>query len=189
MKKYIAMTLALALCLALAACGDAKPAETSAPVTVPAETAPAQLTVTVTMDNWEDYFELRSTTDVYVDQSGKVQNWSFCYGVFLREEFDFVSGNVNFEVEYRTEQHPFTGDRATGEFTLGEATGTSENPRATTFALEDSRRDPNTDPMSGFYDSVAGRVYGGNAARDGEVDVPIEGKVLHAEGTMVLRNR
>ena len=186
MKKHIALTLVLVLCLALAACGDEVPVETTAAAVLPTETKDQN--VTITMDNWEQYFELRPTTDVYVDESGKVQNWSFCYGVFLREEYDYVSGSVNFEVEYRTEQHPFSGDRKTGEYTLGEATGTSENPRAVTFALEDSRRDPNTDPQSGFFDAVAGRVYGGNVAKEkGEVDVPIEGRVLHAEGTILLR--
>ena len=200
MKKMICA--ALALCLSLCACG-AEPAVPTEATTVPeavteapAETvteavtqAAAPETVEITLENWEEYFELRPAADVWVD--GENQSWSLGYGLFLREEFlpRFREGNVNFELEYDLEQREFTGDAETLTWTLGELLEPDREllPGAKTFGLEDFR---SAGDLPGFAGSVAGVCLSGTVMTrpDGSLmaEVPANGRILHAEGSLIL---
>ena len=110
--KKTAILLTLALCLSAAGCAPKDTpqipdtSETSTEIqatqtvevteTVPETTAEPETTaapetaeipekdVEITMENWEQYFELRVAVDPYRNENGEIEDWSFGYGVFLR---------------------------------------------------------------------------------------------------------
>ena len=107
MKKLLASLLAVVLCLSLTACG--------------VEERIAQLdrnvyeVIEITVDNWQDYFEIVEVTVWETDEAGEVVD---CYGVItslcLKEEFAdrTVSENTELEFKYTALRHicEFTAD-------------------------------------------------------------------------------
>ena len=190
MKKTICAMLSLVLCLSLAACGGKTapteaPAVTEAPAQVTTEAAAVPVTVEITMDNWEQYFELISAADA----SSQGEYWALGYGLVLREEYGYVSGNVDFELTYDLEQRPFEGNAEDMTWTLGEALEPDHElmPGAKTFGLQDYRENKD---MKMFTGTVAAVCLPGvvMTREDGTqvAEVPVNGKILHAEGTLVL---
>ncbi len=72
MKKWMALLLAVALCLSLAACGEIggetgadglqEQSAASAPepeADGPGEAGPQKQTIEITLDNWQEYFEIK----------------------------------------------------------------------------------------------------------------------------------
>jgi len=58
--------------------------------------------VQITLDNWDEYFELREADNVMYNEFGDVTYNSPGYGVFLKEAFytRFASADVDFEMTY-----------------------------------------------------------------------------------------
>lgn len=202
MKKMISFLLSAGLCLSLAACGrEEQPPVQSLPETetVFSETSvqeppePQAETVEITMDNWETYFELRSVTEPYIGESGRPEAWDFLYGVFLKPEYAqrFSFGQVDFEISYDLSDYVCTWDEA--GVTLGEKirSDLESSFETKTFGLEDLREDPNLTEQSPFYGQIAGVVYGGTTLRQDDgtdhAQVPENGKILRAEGTLTLQ--
>ncbi len=69
MKKMIALLLALALSLSLCACGE------------------KTQTVEITMDNWQEYFEIRPLVYWWKDDFGDITMVSHTYVFCIREEY------------------------------------------------------------------------------------------------------
>ena len=174
MKKTICAILSLVLCLSLAACGRGE--------TVNGD---GTRSVEITLDNWEQYFELIPAADA----SSQGEYWALGYGVVLREEYGYVSGNVDFELAYEVEQRPFEGDAETMTWTLGEPLVPDHEllPGAKTFGLQDYREN---EDMKLFTGKVAAVCLPGAVLtrKDGTqvAEVPVKGEILHAEGTLVL---
>lgn len=114
MKKTISLLLALVMCLSLAACGNAeKPKQNKTEndyigvstnqtentdstdyqteYTAPTETEPKVQVVEITMDNWQDYFEIKQCVegDVNTNAFDEVESVGYyIYTVFtLKEEY------------------------------------------------------------------------------------------------------
>lgn len=116
MKKLLASLLAVVLCLSLTACG--------------VEERIAQLdrnvyeVIEITVDNWQDYFEIVEVTVWETDEAGEVVD---CYGVItslcLKEEFadKTLSEKTELEFQYRALRHicEFTADLEKQEITIG----------------------------------------------------------------------
>ena len=214
--KKITIILTLVLCLSLAGCifdgtpdsgtaaeptaeslqetETAAPSEetTKVPETTaepaPETTAEPEKDVEITMDNWEQYFEVRTAADPYVNENGETEDWSFGCGIFLRPEYvsRFESGEVNFEISYATEGRLFSVDPESGRCILGGRTESGIRPESgcKTVGLEDLRSDESLPETSDFYGSIAARIYCGSAEEGQAATVPGQEKILHAEGML-----
>ena len=62
----------------------------------------AVVDISLTRENWQDYFELRQAADVTVDSSGKITELRPGYGLFLKEEYvnRYIDGNAVFTCTY-----------------------------------------------------------------------------------------
>lgn len=185
MKKQKTIIIALILVFLLTACAapetaptetevlftatETSPAETeiqlSAPETVPPETeAPATepapqeiIPVEITLDNWQDYFELRQTEQISVSESCGVTNRVFGYGIFLKEEFlpQLAPGSdVSFELQYEVAWKRILGDVNSDSYMIiGSVNETL--PKTQTASLADFRGNAEIPEESDFYGQVA----------------------------------
>ena len=178
MKKLTTIIMALVLIFLLTACAvpETAPNETDVPFTVteafpeenispdtevfaPAtESAYQQITsVAITLDNWEEYFELRQTEQVYLSESCNVINRVFGYGVFLKEEFlplVALGSDVSFELQYEVVWKRVLGD-VTGNSYLIQNISNEFNQKSQTASLTDFRNDLSISEESDFYGQVA----------------------------------
>ena len=176
MKRINIFALLLAMALVLTGCGTDQPAATEAPAAVvteaptlppaepPAEPPtepptelPQPVEITITEENWQEFFELRETEQVYVSQTCAVINRVFGYGVFLKEAYAdrFAEGSrVSFELEYNVAWARVMGDLTADNYLI---TGTqSDLARKTqTAELADFRLVDNMSEESDFYGQVA----------------------------------
>lgn len=196
MKKTILAILAFCISASMAACTAE---DFTAEITeIPAQTAntiaevSSQDTVEINMDNWEEYFELRSVTEAYTGESGQVEGWDYLYGVFLKPEYvqRFAVGHVDFEISF--DYVPYHCHWDSNGCSLGDKIerDLESDSGTATFGIEDFRNSPELEETSEFYGCIAGVVYGGSTAEleDGThmVQVPENGEILHAEGILEL---
>ncbi len=116
MKRILALLLVAVLCLSLAACGDpdgndngstGQPQESTAKQEISApdsETTVGEETVEITLDNWQEYFEIRPSTHgpLYDDFGEKFKKLDYvCWAFFLKEAYiGKVTKAENLAVEY-----------------------------------------------------------------------------------------
>lgn len=127
------------------------------PPTVPPTEPPQPEEIAVNMENWEDYFELRKTEQVYVSESCNVTNRVFGYGVFLKEEFAhrFVDGSdVLFDLEYNLSWSRVMGD-LNGDSYMMMGLQTDAARKTLTAHLADFRGLTGLSEESDFYNQVA----------------------------------
>jgi len=84
------------------------------------------VTIEITPDNWQEYFEGKQAQDVGVDSEGHVDHRELLYGIFLKEEYlsrldyDACDGQVWFEIEYSYAPYLLEGDLQSDTYTLTE---------------------------------------------------------------------
>ena len=200
MKQVFSIFIASVLCLSLAACAGKPAMETTVPEFIMTEPAAAQTTapeaqeqtVEITMENWQQYFDLVTAAEPLCNDQGQIESWDFFYGVFLKPQYaeGFVSGQVDFEIQFDTEHRAasLTGD----SWELGEPVGEilESDFQQKTFGLEDFRHREDLPAQSDFIGTIAGQAYCGSVreAEDGSLiaDYPANGKLLHAEGSLTF---
>ena len=144
MKKAISLLLALMLCLSLCACGGSnempeaqvstdpattpeatEPATTEA--TEPEESEPAPVCVEITLENWQDYFELREYTEFVENGFGEIDDAKTHWSVVSKDGYtvDEENCDVTFEFTYDEESVVATINTETKTVVYGEATGSS----------------------------------------------------------------
>ena len=123
--------------------------------------------IELTMDNWQEYFELRECFDLYTNNFGEMENFNIGYGLFLKEEYISRLENiteVSFEIEADRALYAVNVDEATGDYTLGESySGYNwdwhwEGQHGTFTASVWNRTYNDEDPRSDLYMQVAGMV-------------------------------
>jgi len=173
MKRMNLFILLLAVLLSVSGCGVQEPAPTQAPevsvvTEIPTEApteAPTELpteppqpeVITITMENWEEYFELRETEQVHISETCAVINRIFGYGVFLKEEYAdrFAEGSeVSFDLEYNLAWARIMGDLTADNYLLM-GTQTDGVRKTLTAGLTDFRLADNISEESDFYNQVA----------------------------------
>ena len=172
MKRINIFVMLLAAVLILTGCGMQEPvatqppaiAVTEAPTQMPTQPptdapteAPQPVPVEITMENWEEYFELRDTEQVHISESCSVINRVFGYGVFLKEEYvDRLAegSDVSFELEYNLVWRRVMGD-LTGDSYMLQSAQTDPDRKTQTAQLTDFRGNPAVAEESDFYNSVA----------------------------------
>lgn len=174
MKKQITIIMALMLIFLLTACAAAEPTPSETEILVTAtETVPAEsatvppetetsvpqkiVPVEITLDNWQEYFELRQTEQVYVSQTCAVTNRVFGYGVFLKEEFLPLlapDSDVSFELQYDVVWKRVMGDLASDSYAvIGSLT--EAIPKTQVARLADFRENAEVPEDSDFYGQAA----------------------------------
>lgn len=129
---------------------------TEPPTEAPTE-PPEPDVIRITMENWEEYFELRETEQIYISESCGVINRVFGYGVFLKEEFQdrFAGGSdVLFELEYNLAWVRVMGDLAGDSYMLTGLTSDADRKTLQT-QLTDFRGTTNVSEESDFFGQVA----------------------------------
>lgn len=172
MKRIHIFILLLTALLILSGCAVQEPvatqapaaAVTEAPTRMPTEPsaetpteAPQPVPVEITMENWEEYFELRETEQVYISETCSVINRVFGYGVFLKEEYTdrFAEGSqVAFDLEYNLAWTRVMGDLTADNY-LMMGTQTDGERKMLTAGLTDYRIADNMSEESDFYGQVA----------------------------------
>lgn len=181
MKRINIIILLAAMLLMLSACAVQEAVSTEAPaveavtqpatevVTQPATEAATEMPtqapteppqpeeIAITMENWEEYFELRKTEQVYVSESCNVINRVFGYGVFLKEEFAdrFAEGSeLLFDLEYNLAWTRVMGDLAGDSYMLTGLQADAER-KTLTANLTDFRGLTSLSEESDFYNQVA----------------------------------
>ena len=120
MKKTISILLALVLCLSLCACNSGKEAPVSEPekheaTTVPmeteleiieteaiVETEPQFVTVELTLDNWQEYYELVETPNFQKNAFGEVEGFGVSVELRMKEEYQQLLVSIeNGAIEYQ----------------------------------------------------------------------------------------
>lgn len=181
MKRINIFALLLATALILTGCGMNPPAATEAPAaavvteapteaptlppteppteppTLPPTEPPQPEEIAITLENWQEYFEMRETEQVYISETCSVTNRVFGYGVFLKEEYAdrFAEGSqVSFELEYNVAWARVMGDLTADNYMI---MGTQSNPdrKLQSAQLSDFRLVENMSEESDFYGQVA----------------------------------
>ena len=117
MRKRIALLLAAVLCVSLAACGE-KDGETGAD-----DKAQTKQTIEVTLDNWQEYFEINRYLSVRYDTNAfdePTYTTLELYTVLeLKEAFSYDTSDVavEFNVDYRTSDISYDLDDFSFELT------------------------------------------------------------------------
>ena len=169
MKRINIFALLLATALILTGCGMNPPVATEAPAaavvteapteapTLPPTEPPLPEEITITLENWQEFFELRETEQVYISETCAVTNRVFGYGVFLKEEYAdrFAEGSqVSFELEYNVAWARVMGDLTADNYMI---MGAQSNPdrKLQSAQLSDFRLVENMSEESDFYGQVA----------------------------------
>ena len=181
MKRINIFALLLATALILTGCGMNPPAATEAPAaavvteapteaptlppteppteppTLPPTEPPQPEEIAITLENWQEYFEMRETEQVYISETCSVTNRVFGYGVFLKEEYAdrFAEGSqVSFELEYNVAWARVMGDLTADNYMI---MGTQSNldRKLQSAQLSDFRLVENMSEESDFYGQVA----------------------------------
>lgn len=113
MKKLFALLLAAVLCLSLAACGDGK-VETNADnsqeqntentpnESEQVETEPQEQTIEITLDNWQEYFEIKDYLGVIYDTNAfdEVTDSVLTFYTILESKEEYSDYVADVAVEY-----------------------------------------------------------------------------------------
>ena len=167
----MALLLAVVLSLFMMACGGSNetPDTTEAPMetttaapetteaevtTAPAETEPKLVSVEITMDNWQDYFELREYTDFRENGFGEIDD-AFTYWTLVSKDgyaVEIDHCDVTFEFTYYEEHVASRIDTEAKTVIYGEVTGnwTSE-PKVETMNGVGQYIGENTNERYGEY--------------------------------------
>lgn len=158
------------------------------------------ITVEITMDNWQEYFELREAADVQDNAFGEPEYRSLGYAVMLKEEYiqrlvnAYANLNVSFEMQYDESIYLVTGDFVSGDYTLEEgkpywySQPLEQDATATTEVWD--YRNNDYSQHSDLYGHVGGFFHGGNwYMEDGGlfyICKPINPEIIRVQGTMTL---
>ena len=95
--------------------------------TAPEETEPTPICVEITLDNWQDYFELREYTEFVENGFGEIDDAKTYWSVVSKDGYtvDEENCDVTFEFTYVEEYVVATIDTETKTVVYGEATGSS----------------------------------------------------------------
>lgn len=130
--------------------------------------------IEITMENYEEYFELRESIELYANEFDEVEAYYIGYGLFLKDEYVSRLANlqdVSFELEADQEFRVVELDEATGAYTVGEVyedynwdwSGGKHNVFSASVM---DRRNWNDDPRCTFYQQICGVVSNGMTTSD-----------------------
>lgn len=164
MKKTILFLALLVLAFSLAACSSqVTTAEPTASVTVPVTTVPETAApvqeISITTDNWHEYFEQREAQMVHVNKSGSIVLREFGYGIFLKEEYASRLAEENpvdasFEIQVNSIRYQVYGDLTTNNFIVRDDIIHDEGTRVLTASVEDYRGNARMQEGSDFHNAV-----------------------------------
>ena len=135
--------------------------------------------IELTLDNWQDYFELREAIDLYSNEFGELQHFSIGYGLFLKDEFIprlKNLENVSFELEAERFFRTVEVDEASGAYTTGDALDYNwdwhPDGQSGTFSATvwDRTKYTSDDPRSSSYQQVCGTCTDGMSTYEGDVE-------------------
>lgn len=161
MRRKMVWFLLPVFALLLTACGAAPTVATVESTQIPTEAVTPVLTeVEITMDNWQEYFELRESEQVRVNDRGVTIQREFGYGVFLKQEYmDRLPENgaeeVCFEMQIRSVRRQVYGDLVTNNFKIKDEILSDEGEMVLTRSVEDWRGSDRMEPGSEFENAVA----------------------------------
>lgn len=149
MKKLIALLLAAVMCLSLVACGGGEtpsidnnstqeqqtqndnnePESTGTEIAEPENTEPQYEIVEITLDNWQEYFELREYYEFKENAFGEFDRANTKYTLVIKDGIDIEASESNVVIEYiRTVDYkPYKVDFENKTITHGETIRTETN--------------------------------------------------------------
>ena len=176
MKKLIALLLAAVLCLSLAACGNGKieantdnsqeqNKENTPSESEQVETEPQEQTIEITLDNWQEYFEINQYLSVNYTANafGELTDTSLSFFTILepKEAYSYytVDVAVEYSVDYCTRDITYNLD----DFSF-ELTDCVSHPDA--VVDERTFRQQETSSMSNFFPMSRDRIVDGKVEKN-----------------------
>lgn len=157
MKKWFVFLLSLVMCLVFAGCA-AEPVEIVQTVqTVPETTAPVLQEIEITLDNWQDYFELREAQRITLTSTGEIYNREFGQGVFLKPEYVDVlaEADVSFDLFADQVRYQVYGDITTDNYVIRKDTLHKEGEQILTESVQDFRTNEKIAEDTDLHNAVA----------------------------------
>lgn len=150
-------------------------------------------TIEITMDNWEDYFELRFTPFFYRDDFGDVEYAGFGYIVFLREEYvdklyhDHSAMDVAFKLECDS-GYRYVSDPTQPDYVIGDVPPYHSSSVDTfTATLLDCRGSSYYVEGDAEYGAVCANLgSGGMPLDEGIFPVQENGRIIEVRGTIMI---
>jgi len=160
MKKIIAFLLSLVICLPFVGCAaeSLQTVETTEMVeTVPETTAPVLRQIEITLDNWQEYFELREAQRITLTSTGEIYNREFGQGVFLKPEYvDMLAeADVSFGLFADQVRYQVYGDITTDNYVIRKDTLHKEGEQILTERVQDFRTDEKIAENTDLHNAVA----------------------------------
>lgn len=193
MKKIISMLLVVVMCFALCSCGSKETSsDVKEKISNEGEEEKKTTSVEITLDNWQEYFEIRFCETFWYNNFGEVTQTIVGQAFYLKEEFlsKLVSTeSVGFKTIATCEHREY--DMETNTFVEGGRIYYSEKIEITSDLMDD-RMIENTDDYSS---TCSGQVVAeisagigveitGDVAFKGVVTDDIE--VIDATGTLIF---
>lgn len=124
------LLVAAILCLSVAACGSSEPATTKAPTKTPTEaptdapTEPVPVKIEITIDNWQEYFEIVYREEPLKNEFGDITDLATGHYLVLKDkyaqknELSIFNCDVVMEFTYYRERFFVEFDKETGDYTI-----------------------------------------------------------------------
>lgn len=208
MKKALSLILALVLCLSLCACvnedkntetqnttnqttteedQDTNNAENTTTENETNQTELQHITVEITIDNWNQYFENVPYVKYRTNDFDEIITATIGSSLKLKEEYEYLEGSVSFEIELQWEKRECTVDFAKGSIEFGEVIKT-EGSSTTTTSFTDIAFMRYGDYITTF--GCMDEVTRDDAdIKEDTVTTEVFVKMLRAEGTLILNSK
>lgn len=143
-------------------------------------------TVEITLDNWQEYFELREYTKWYVNAFGEYDGCSNYYLIMNKDDNEPFDGSIAVEFTYYTDKMPYTVDVEAGTVEYGESVERLHyyEPRVESFVAVGQYVDEEIGMRFGKY--IMSYDFGGT---EGEVERITEVDVTRIEGSYTFARR
>lgn len=148
-------------------------------------------TVEITMENWEEYFELREIRLTYLNDFGEIDYVGFGYGIYLKEEYveklytGYEAVSVAFKMEYDWCNRRVTNP-AQDDYVMGNVVWTPEH-ESSTSQVYDHRDYEHIGVGQPEYNAVCA-TFGYTSGIQGNDIFPCleNGVVIDVQGALIL---
>lgn len=168
-------------------------------------------TVTLNMDNWSEYFELREAVQVQLNQFGEVQYASNGYGIFLKDEYvdkmhynSLYPNGIDFQMSY--DEACFMAPVSSVEEAIKtiyykselkqvdlpiRMDSFTESGKIATASISDWKNLDNCGEMSSYYCKIAGDFYEASpeylqSSGEAYVSLPVNPQIINVQGQLIL---
>ena len=148
-------------------------------------------TVEITMENWEEYFELREIRLTYLNDFDEIDSIGFGYGIYLKEEYveklytGYEAVSVAFKMEYDWRYRRVTNPTQ-DDYVIGGVAWTADH-KISTSQVFDYRYSEYIGVEQPEYNAVCATFGSAGPIQDNDIFPSLEnGVVIDVQGALIL---